>query len=99
MIFRDEKLEFHLVWGHASEAEHADLVSDVTPVPNGSFLGKVFLQLGTHVNDSVSHALDILQPNRTVKSGGKKCYDFLFSKRKLIYTLYTFKSNSQWIIL
>lgn len=49
----------------ASEAEHADLISDVLPVVGGALLFQTRHQLLPHLNDAVGHAMDFLQPDST----------------------------------
>lgn len=53
----------------AREAEHPDLVNDVLPVVGGAVLLQTCHQLFSHLNDAVSHAVDLLQP--TVKNKQK----------------------------
>lgn len=52
----------HLLWGHASVGEHADLGGDVAPVVLGAKLLEVLLEEGAHGDDAVSHALDLAEP-------------------------------------
>jgi hypothetical protein len=52
----DVELVLHaanLLRGHAREAEHADLVGDVVPVPDRALLGEVVLEHGPHGDDAV----------------------------------------------
>lgn len=51
-----------LLLGEASEAEHTNLVSNVVPVQGGAVLLEVALELGSHGDDSVGHALDFAHP-------------------------------------
>lgn len=46
----------------ACEAEHPDLVDDVLPVVGGALLFQTSHQLLSHLNDAVSHSMDLLQP-------------------------------------
>merc|ERR1719400_172541 len=52
----------HLLSGHASEAEHSNLVSDVLPVVRAALLGKSFPQGCPHTDDPVCHCLYVLHP-------------------------------------
>ncbi len=46
----------------ACEAEHPDLVGDMLPVKGGALLLQTSHQLFSHLNDAVSHTMDLLQP-------------------------------------
>lgn len=52
----------HLLGRKASVGEHADLAGDVGPVVLGAELLKVVLEESTHLDDAVSHALDLTKP-------------------------------------
>merc|ERR1719206_1086324 len=52
----------HLLGGHASEAEHSNLVSDVLPVVRAALLSKSFPQGCPHTDDPVRHSLHVLHP-------------------------------------
>merc|ERR550517_112577 len=52
----------NLLGGHAGEAEHANLVSNVLPVVGASLLRKTVPQGSPHANDPVCHCLYILHP-------------------------------------
>ena len=51
-----------LVGLEAGEAEHADLVGDVLPVPARALLAQTVAQRRAHADDAVGHALHVLQP-------------------------------------
>lgn len=65
-VLRSELLDLSGI--HASEAEHADLVSDVLPVAAGAFLGQVFLQHGAHRDNAIGHTLDVLKPKKIMSN-------------------------------
>lgn len=46
----------------ACEAEHPNLVDDVLPVVGGALRFQTSHQLLSHLNDAVSHSMDLLQP-------------------------------------
>ena len=52
----------YLVLSHSCEAEHANLVGDVLPVPGGSLLSKTIPKTLSHSDDAISHPLDIYKP-------------------------------------
>lgn len=47
---------------HFQEPHHPHLVGNVGPVVLAAQLLQVLLQKGTHLNDTVGHALDLTQP-------------------------------------
>lgn len=51
-----------LLWLHARETEHANLVDDVIPVLLGAQLYEVILQQAANIDDAIGHRLHILQP-------------------------------------
>jgi len=52
----------HLLSGHASEAEHSNLISDVLPVVRAALLCKSFPQGCPHTDDPVCHSLHVPHP-------------------------------------
>jgi len=52
----------HLLGGQAGVCEHANLAGDVAPVVLAAQLLQVVLEQGAHLDDAVSHALDLAQP-------------------------------------
>ncbi len=46
----------------ACEAEHPDLVDDMLPVVGGALTFETSHQLLSHLNDAVSHTMDLLKP-------------------------------------
>lgn len=52
----------HLLGAQASVGEHANLVGDVGPVVLGAELLEVGLEQGAHLDDAVSHVLDLAEP-------------------------------------
>lgn len=52
----------YLIRFEACEAEHPDLVDDMLPVVSGALLLQTGNQLFSHLNDAVSHTVDLLQP-------------------------------------
>lgn len=52
----------YLIRFEACEAEHPNLVDDMLPVVAGAVLLQTSHQLLSHLNDTVSHAMDLLQP-------------------------------------
>lgn len=54
----------------ACEAEHPNLVDDVLPVVGGALLLQTCHQLLSHLNDAVSHTMDLFQP---VINSNKRC--------------------------
>lgn len=52
----------YLFWLESCEAKHPDLVDDVLPVVGGAILFQTGHQLLSHLDDAVSHTMDLLQP-------------------------------------
>lgn len=52
----------YLFWLESCEAKHPDLVDDVLPVVGGAILFQTSHQLLSHLDDAVSHTMDLLQP-------------------------------------
>lgn len=46
----------------AREAEHPNLIDDVLPVVGRALFFQSRLQLFSHLNDAISHTVDLLQP-------------------------------------
>lgn len=64
----------HLLGLQTSVGEHADLAGNVGPVVLAAELLQVLAEQGAHLNDAVSHALDLTEPLlvqlRVVHNGG-----------------------------
>lgn len=73
----------YLLGFKACEAEHPNLVDDMLPVMGGTLLFQTCYQLFSHLNDAVSHPMDLLQPavkNTQTMEMGDVLYVCLFLK-------------------
>lgn len=52
----------HLLGLQTGVGEHADLAGDVGPVVLAAELLQVLAEQGAHLNDAISHALDLTEP-------------------------------------
>lgn len=78
----------YLIRFEACEAEHADLVDDVLPVVSGALLLQTGNQLFSHLNDAVSHTVDLLEPGI---NGGRV-------KQIRKWILEQFGANERWTL-
>lgn len=78
----------YLIRFEACEAEHPDLVDDMLPVVSGALLLQTGNQLFSHLNDAVSHTVDLLQPGIN-DSGVKQIKKWILEQ---------FGANERWTL-
>lgn len=79
MVKNITKNALYLFGFEACEAEHPDLVDDVLPVCGGALLFQTIRQLFSHLNDAVSHTMNLLQPgikDSRVQQFKKEIWDY-----------------------